>query len=194
MATKFRLSALIPAGLIVERSDESDGVITVSARAATDQRSCPLCNRISDRIHSRYVRIIADLPCAGTKVQLRLSARRFVCEVAFCRRRIFVERFGELVVPERSRRTGRLDTVVHHLGLALGGRPAAAFAKRLMIPVSNDTLTCGNFDAPSGGRNKNCSKSYGSHERMKNLYLRKNPVLGFHLPILLDPFSWSLKA
>jgi len=29
---------------------------------------------------------------------------------------------------------------VHHLGLALGGRAAAAFAKRLMIPVSNDTL------------------------------------------------------
>ncbi|MBP1862248.1 hypothetical protein J2Z75_005779 [Rhizobium herbae] len=67
MATKFRLSSLIPAGLIVERSDESDGVITVSARAATDQRSCPLCNRMSDRIHSRYVRIIADLPCAPTR-------------------------------------------------------------------------------------------------------------------------------
>src|SRR5664279_6565237 len=27
-----------------------------------------------------------------------------------------------------------------HLGLALGGRPAASFAKRLMLPVSNDTL------------------------------------------------------
>jgi hypothetical protein len=26
------------------------------------------------------------------------------------------------------------------LGLALGGRPAAAFADRLMMPVSNDTL------------------------------------------------------
>lgn len=140
MATKFRLSSLIPAGLIVERSDESNGVIIVSARGAADRRACPLCNRMSDRVHSRYVRIIADLPCAGTQVQLRLSARRFVCEMTFCRRRIFVERFGELVVPERSRRTARLDTVVHHLGLALGGRPAAAFAKRLMIPVSNDTL------------------------------------------------------
>ncbi|RWX14317.1 transposase, partial [Rhizobium leguminosarum] len=140
MATKFRLSSLIPAGLIVERSDESNGVIIVSARAAADRRSCPLCNRMSDRVHSRYVRKIADLPCAGTRVQLRLSARRFICEMTFCRRRIFVERFGELVVPERSRRTARLDTVVHHLGLALGGRPAAAFAKRLMIPVSNDTL------------------------------------------------------
>jgi transposase len=27
-----------------------------------------------------------------------------------------------------------------HLGLALGGRPAAAFAIRLMMPVGNDTL------------------------------------------------------
>jgi transposase len=30
--------------------------------------------------------------------------------------------------------------VVHHLGLALGGRPAANFARRLMLPVSNDTV------------------------------------------------------
>ncbi|WP_162916992.1 transposase [Cohaesibacter haloalkalitolerans] len=30
---------------------------------------------------------------------------------------------------------------MHHLlGLALGGRPAAAFSERLMMPVSNDTL------------------------------------------------------
>lgn len=29
---------------------------------------------------------------------------------------------------------------VHHLGLALGGRPAASFATRLMLPVSNDTV------------------------------------------------------
>src|SRR3546814_20371772 len=37
-------------------------------------------------------------------------------------------------------RTARLDGLVHHLGVALGGRPAARFAKRLMLPVSNDTL------------------------------------------------------
>nr|WP_260684091.1 transposase family protein [Rhizobium laguerreae] len=49
---------------------------------------------MSDRVHSRYVRLIADLPCAGTKVQLRLSASRFTCEMTYCRRRIFVEKFG----------------------------------------------------------------------------------------------------
>jgi transposase len=66
--------------------------------------------------------------------------RRFVCEATHCRRRIFAERFDATVLPERSRRTARLECIVHHLGLALGGRPAASFAKRLMLPVSNDTL------------------------------------------------------
>ena len=47
---------------------------------------------------------------------------------------------GEAVLSVRSRRTARLEGLVHHLGLALGGRPAASFAKRLMLPVSNDTL------------------------------------------------------
>jgi transposase len=33
-----------------------------------------------------------------------------------------------------------MECIVHHLGLALGGRPAASFVERLMMPVSNDTL------------------------------------------------------
>ncbi|MBP2538518.1 hypothetical protein J2768_000916 [Agrobacterium tumefaciens] len=43
-------------------------------------------------------------------------------------------------MPPYARRTGRLEHLVHHLALALGGRPAARFAQRLMLPVSNDTL------------------------------------------------------
>lgn len=35
---------------------------------------------------------------------------------------------------------GRMECIVHHLGLALRGRPSASFAERLMMPVSNDTL------------------------------------------------------
>ncbi|PRA49256.1 ISL3 family transposase [Brucella pituitosa] len=140
MAFSFRLSSLIPAGLIARRFDEGDDIITIFAQASADQDCCPSCNAVSDRVHSRYVRKVADLPYSGVKVQLRISARRFVCQTTFCRRKIFAERFDDCILRERSRRTARLDTIVHHLGLALGGRPAAAFAKRLMIPVSNDTL------------------------------------------------------
>jgi transposase len=44
------------------------------------------------------------------------------------------------VAGRSSRRTSRLEAIVHHLGIALGGRPAAALARRLMLPVSKDTL------------------------------------------------------
>ena len=71
-------------------------------------------------------------------VRLVVLARRFYCREARCNRQIFAERFRELA--PWARRTARLDTIVQHLGLALGGRPAAGFARRLMIPVSNDTL------------------------------------------------------
>ena len=99
-----------------------------------------MCGAGPRRIHSRYIRSVADLRSADRAVQLRLVTRRFTCEVPHCRRRIFAERFGEAIVPLRARRTARLEGIVHYLGLALGGRPAASFAKRLMIPVSNDTL------------------------------------------------------
>jgi transposase len=99
-----------------------------------------MCGARPHRIHSRYVREVADLPCAGRQVSFRVVTRRFICEVSHCRRQIFAERFGDGVVPVRSRRTARLEYIVRHLGLALGGRPAAVLAKRLMLPVSNDTL------------------------------------------------------
>jgi transposase len=67
-------------------------------------------------------------------------ARRFRCDGVLCRRQIFTERFPEGILAPSARRTARLDGIVHHLGLVLGGRPAAIFAKRLMLPVSNDTL------------------------------------------------------
>jgi transposase len=101
---------------------------------------CPACGTISGRIHSRYSRRLADLPIAGRRVRLVLLARRFYCSAVLCGRRIFNERFDADVLAPWARRTARLDRIVHHLALALGGRPAASFARRLMLPVSNDTL------------------------------------------------------
>ena len=86
---------------------------------------------------------MTDLPLSGRIVQLVVTARRFRCDVVLCGRQIFTERFAEGVLAPSARRTTRLDCFVHHLGLALGGRPAAGFAKRLMLPVSKDTLLRG---------------------------------------------------
>jgi transposase len=140
MRTHFRISSLVPSGLLFQSVSDSTDSIILLVRSGAARAKCPLCGAGSRRVHSRYIRSVADLPSAGRAVQLRLVTRRFTCEVPHCRRRIFAERFGEDIVPLRARRTARLEGIVHYLGLALGGRPAASFAKRLMIPVSNDTL------------------------------------------------------
>ncbi|MEK1893333.1 MAG: hypothetical protein AAAB20_08670 [Rhizobium sp.] len=91
---------------------------------------------MSRTVRSRYCRQVADLPLSGRRVRLLVQTQRFACDAVLCGRQIFAERFGE-VLPPCAR---RLEHVVHHLALALGGRPAARFAERLMLPVSNDTL------------------------------------------------------
>ncbi|MCK1479944.1 ISL3 family transposase [Bradyrhizobium sp. 197] len=150
MRTGFRISSLVPSGLVFDGvSDSEDSVILAVRSEAAEAQSeaaeaqCPLCATASRRIHSRYIRTSGTWPICHQRAErcaFRLLTRRFTCEVAHCRRRIFAERFGEDIVPLRRRRTARLEYIVHHLGLALGGRPAASFAKRLMLPVSNDTL------------------------------------------------------
>ena len=140
MQPSFWISSLIPRGFAVESVSRTEKKIIVTARAETRIAACPACRSPSRRIHSRYVRQVSDLPCAGREVQLHIVTRRFVCAVRHCRRRIFAERFDNSVLAARSRRTARLECIVHHLGLALGGRPGAHFANRLMLPVSNDTL------------------------------------------------------
>jgi len=60
---------------------------------------CPLCRRRSKRVHSRYTRTLADLPCGAAGVILHLHTRRFVCRVRWCRRAIFTERLPLLVEP-----------------------------------------------------------------------------------------------
>lgn len=57
-----------------------------------------------------------------------------------CPIRIFAERFPPDVTRPHARRTSRLQGLVRHLGLALGGRPAQALATRLLLPVSKDTF------------------------------------------------------
>ena len=140
MQPNLRILALISSRLAVESVTRDEDTIFVTVRAEARVVMCPLCGSPSRRINSRYVRKVYDLPCSGRDVHLRVVTRRFCCEATHCRRRILAKRFDDAVLPVRSRRTPRLECIVHHLGLALGGRPAASFARRMIVPVSNNTL------------------------------------------------------
>lgn len=136
----FQRASLAPSGFAVDAVRVVADRVQILLRSRQPWGTCPSCGGGSRRVQSRYRRRPADLPLGGRRVELSILTRRFWCDGVLCGRRIFCERFDDSVLARYSRRTQRLETIVHHLGLALGGRPAASFADRLMIPVSKDTL------------------------------------------------------
>jgi transposase len=130
---------LAPAGFVVEQVLPSPDRLIIISRVRASAAACPVCDRPSVRVHSRYTRKLADLPWQGRHVHIHVRARRFHCGNATCARRIFAERLpGER--GSRAQRTARLSDIQRHVALALGGAPGARLANRLGMPTSRDTL------------------------------------------------------
>jgi len=132
--------SLAPCGLVVERVETEAAGLLIVARPALTTAACPTCGSASARVHSTYQRFLADLPAHGRAVRISVRARRFRCALTTCGQRIFAERLAATAARPFARRTTRLEGIVHHLGVALGGRPGQGFARRLLLPVSKDTL------------------------------------------------------
>ncbi len=125
--------------------DDRNIIATVAAIAPTS--SCPQCGHPSRRIHSHYVRRVADLPWHGVAFRLELHVRRFFCDCLECSQRIFTERLAGTVAPS-ARTTLRLAHLLQQVGLALGGAAGTRLVGSLGIAglrhgsasVSRDTL------------------------------------------------------
>jgi transposase len=113
--------------------------VMILTRPRSPTAACPLCHCRSGRLHSHYLRTLADLPCHGRRVVLLLQTRRWRCPTPGCARRLFTERLQEGVRPY-GRRSERLGALQRQLGLALGGEAGARLALRLSLPISGDTL------------------------------------------------------
>ena len=126
-------------GLHIERVTAAGNKLLVSVLSSLPQACCPLCSMQAWRIHSRYTRRVADLPCAGRHVTLLLTVRKFFCPNAACPRTIFAEQFLALV-PSYARLTTRLRKALLALGFATCGEVASRIAPRLGMQVAPSTL------------------------------------------------------
>ncbi len=130
---------LIPAGLLVRQVLPTPDRITIVTMPCQDTAACPGCGAPSRRVHSRYRRLLGDLPWQGRPVTLEVQTRRFRCLNAVCRRQTFSERLAG-VAAAAARRTERLGGLQGCLGMALGGEAGARLAARLAMSTSPDTL------------------------------------------------------
>ena len=90
-----RASELVPSGFIVENVAMEAERVVVSVRAAAGSCPCPLCGAVTRRVHSRYLRRLADLPVGGRRAELVLRARRLFCDASPWARGVFSQRRGE---------------------------------------------------------------------------------------------------
>jgi len=128
-----------PTCLHLNLLDVSETAITAVVTTTAEEAVCPLCHHCSTRIHSRYVRAVADLPWVGCAVRLELHVRRFFCTNQECARQIFTERLPNVVAPY-ARRTMRLTDVFTLIGFALGGEAGKRLAAGMGLATSPDTL------------------------------------------------------
>jgi transposase len=64
------------------RVTTTEVVLQIACRRTS--AACPLCQQPSERVHGHYGRTVADLPCAGRRVILALTVRKFVCRTPSC--------------------------------------------------------------------------------------------------------------
>lgn len=113
--------------------------LTLVVKATRTEAECPRCHRPSTRVHSYYIRKVADLPWHGVAVQLHLRTRRFRCQNSLCTKRIFCERLP-LVVAYYGRKTRRLNEALELIGFLMGGEAGSRAALKLAMKTSPDTL------------------------------------------------------
>jgi transposase len=129
----------IPRSLHVEALLLDDHGLTILAAVEDETARCPRCGWRADRIHSWYVRTVADLPWATLVVRLQIRVRRFFCDNDACPRKIFGERLDD-VTTAHAQRTERQQASLTAIAFALGGEAGARLAAQLGMPVSPDTL------------------------------------------------------
>src|ERR671921_3006878 len=109
-----------PALLTLDGISVRGEVIVFALRTVAPEAHCPLCGHPSQRIHSRYLRTLADLPWQGIPVRFHLVARKFFCDNPACQRRIFAEPLAS-VAQRYAHKTCRLADALQELAYWLGG-------------------------------------------------------------------------
>ena len=87
----------LPEGIVVEQIHITENGLMIGVVATAPTSCCPLCSQLSSSIHWNSRRTLRDVPCAGRRVQLILTVRKFSCRNLYCPRKVEASRFPAFV-------------------------------------------------------------------------------------------------
>src|SRR3954454_9378939 len=74
----------------------SNDSLLLTVKSIQTSSSCPVCSKLSTRIHSQYTRKVQDLPISDKSVGLLIMTKRWFCDQPDCQVKIFIERYDWL--------------------------------------------------------------------------------------------------
>ena len=66
----------LPEGISIEQIKATETTLTITVVSTQPRSCCPLCQEPSEHVHSHSTRTVADVPCGGRSVVLRLCVRK----------------------------------------------------------------------------------------------------------------------
>ena len=129
----------LPEGMQIDQIQITANGLIIAVVATYPASCCPLCSELSLSIHSHYRRVLRDVPCAGRRVQLFLTMRKFYCRNPLCERKVFTERLPAFVEPW-ARMTIRYCEQITSIGRASCGKGGTRLAARLGIQTTRQTI------------------------------------------------------
>lgn len=129
----------LPPGVTITDYVVISGTLHLVLTSTVSRASCPVCHTPSTAQHSRYQRMVRDVPCGGYPLRIQLWTRRFFCRQQDCTRRIFTERFASFLLP-RARMTERFRAALLALSATTAHEAAQRLAGLLHLPTSVTTL------------------------------------------------------
>lgn len=114
--------------------------VIVVARVTAPTARCPQCGQPSARVHSRYWRVVQDLPWQTVPVRWQVACRKFWCETPGCPQRIFCERLPAHWLGMHPQRTQAVWETLTAWGWTARAAEVARVAFTHGLPVSPDTI------------------------------------------------------
>lgn len=137
LSSAIQLSSLYEnSSLYIETAEKIGGQYHLYGRSTAQYGICPYCGTVSHRVHSRYLRVITDLPILGAGVIIHFHARKFFCEGACCHHKTFAEQPGNEIFRYR-RRTRRCEVLVTQQGSSCSSN----LAKKLLSAMNQTEQT-----------------------------------------------------
>jgi len=124
--------------LQITKKEIREKMLNIYCDRACEISNCSYCGRASSKVHSRYIRELADLPISQYKVKLIVEVKKYICENADCKHKRFAESLP--FASERAKRTSRLDEYIMEIGMKNSSVEAAKIIRKTHADISNQTV------------------------------------------------------